>query len=66
MIKMAKVVNGVLEVLRLTRTVEASEKRSCELEEARQDKFTEVRVNQGRKWKKDGFREVKNRFVNIF
>ena len=66
MIKMAKVVSGVLEVLKLTRKMEASDKKPCELEEAIYDTCTDVQVNHGRKWKKDGLREVKNRFVNIF
>ena len=66
MIKMAKVVNGALEVLGLTRKTEASRKKPCKLEEAKYDTCTDVRVNKGRKWKQDGFREVKNRFVNIF
>jgi hypothetical protein len=66
MIKMAEVVKGALEVLGLTRKTEASRKKPCELEEAKYDTCTNVLVNQGRKWKEDGFREVKNRFVNIF
>jgi hypothetical protein len=66
MVKMAKVVKRVLEVLRLTRKMEANEKTPCELREAKRDIYPDVRVNLGRKWKKDGFSEVKNRFVDIF
>jgi hypothetical protein len=49
MIKMAKVVNGALEILRPIRKMEAAEKNPCELEEARYDAFTVVRVSQGKK-----------------
>jgi hypothetical protein len=66
MIKMAEVVNGVLEVLPVIPIMEANGKKPCELDEAKYDRFTEVRVNQGRKWKKNGFRKVENHFVEIF
>ena len=41
MIKVAKVVNRVLEVLRLTRKMEASEKKLCEVEKAKYDRCTD-------------------------
>jgi hypothetical protein len=44
MIKMAKVVNGVLEVLRLTRNMEAIEKKPRELGKAKYDTCTDVGV----------------------
>ena len=40
MIKVAKVVNRVLEVVRLTRKMEASEKKLCEVEKAKYDRCT--------------------------
>ena len=66
MVKMAKVVNGVLEVFRLMRKTEAMQMKPREVEEAKYDMCTKCPSQPGRKWKKDGCHEVKNRFVNTF